>query len=461
MTQTPNPQRPTTSFFKNIAQHNLERFHSECLAWLFNTEKKMAQEVIRMLLSKFEGYDSSVPIEFIHAFTEVQQLDLVLYFRSQDVDRALIIENKLKASEGSKLLSKQEKSAWNIGFKVGHIFSQTEYYHLRPIARKNFKEEGLNLSLDQPREGIWIYDSKSLPKTKNQEPKFPKGSEKWILIQKEACFPVYLIPAKWEEPLIQQYFPKTYDSGNYNTWRQEGLGKNPWKTTSYVELVKACSDITKESTGGNRILVEDYLAHLMELSATYQKTMNAQFEAYAPSRFGAYEYFKVIAAALTTKAVSKNPSLLLEAVARPGSSKSGDPILDIYLQKGFTLKRTVAKGNPKFNLGIQVQGKSIKLFIGADEYEKVEILKGEKGAYAEQFLAKLGAVVTEDGKNLVLNLEGKKIQLQRALPKGKSFMDYFFNLDAYFGEGIAISYPEFFHLLYSLSEAVSRSLIKE
>jgi hypothetical protein len=99
MTQTPNPQRPTTSFFKDVAQHNLERFHSECLAWLFNTEKKMAQEVIRMLLSKFEGYDSSVPVEFIHAFTEVQQLDLVLYFRSQDVDRALIIENKLKASE--------------------------------------------------------------------------------------------------------------------------------------------------------------------------------------------------------------------------------------------------------------------------------------------------------------------------------------------------------------------------
>lgn len=421
----------------------------------------MAQEVIRMLLSKFEGYDSSVPVEFIQAFTEVQQLDLVLYFRSQEENKALIIENKVKASEGSKLLSKQEKSAWNISFKVGPIFSQTEYYHLRPMARKNFKEEGLNLSLDQPREGIWIYDPKSLPKTKTQEPKFPKGSEKWILIRKEDCFPVYLIPAKWEAQLVQQYFPKTYDSSNYNTWRQEGIGKNPWKTASYVELVKACLDKAKESTGGNRILVEDYLVHLKEFSENYQKTMNAQFETYAPSKFGAYEFFKVIAASLTAKAASENPSLLVESVARPGSSKSGDPILDIYLQKGFTLNRTVAKGNPKFNLGIQVQGKSIKLFIGAEEYEKVEILKGEKGAYADQFLAKLGSVVTEDGKNLFLNLEGKKIQLQRALPKGKSFMDFFFNLDAYFGEGISITYPKFFDLLYSLSEAMGRSLIKE
>ena len=461
MTQNPNPQRPTTSFFKDVAQHNLERFHSECLAWLFNTEKEMAQEVIRMLLSKFEDYDSSVPVEFIQAFTEVQQLDLVLYFRSQEENKALIIENKVKASEGSKLLSKQEKSAWNISFKVGPIFSQTEYYHLRPIARKNFKEEGLNLSLDQPREGIWIYDPKSLPKTKTQEPKFPKGSEKWILIRKEDCFPVYLIPAKWEAQLVQKYFPKNYDSSNYNTWRQEGLGKNPWKTASYVELVKACLDIAKESTGGNRILVEDYLAHLKELSENYQKTMNAQFEAYAPSKFGAYEYFKVIAAALTEKAASENPSLLVEAVARPGSSKSGDPILDMSLKQGITLNLTHTKSTTLFTIGIQVQGKSVKLFIAAAQYKDEKILKGDKEAYATQFRTLLGSVVSKEGKNLVLNLEGKKIHLERALPKGKSFMDFFFNLDAYFGEGIPITYPKFFHLLYSLSEAMSRSLIKE
>jgi hypothetical protein len=452
---------PTTSFFKDVAQHNLERFHSECLAWLFNTEKKMAQEVIRMLLSKFEGYDSSVPVEFIQAFTEVQQLDLVLYFRSQEENKALIIENKVKASEGSKLLSIQEKKAWNIGFKVGHIFSQTEYYHLRPMARKNFKEEGLNLSLDQPREGIWIYDPKSLPKTKNHEPKFPKGSEKWILIRKEDCFPVYLIPAKWEAQLVQQYFPKNYDSSNYNTWRQEGIGKNPWKTASYVELVKACSAIAKESTGGNRILVEDYLAHLKEFSENYQKTMNTQFEAYAPSKFGAYEFFKVIAAALTTKAASENPSLLVECVARPGSSKSGDPILDISLKEGITLNLTHTKSTTLFTIGIQVQGKSVKLFIAAAQYKDEKILKGDKEAYAAQFQALLGSVVSKEGKNLFLNLEGKKTHLERALPKGKSFMDFFFNLDAYFGEGIPITYPKFFHLLYSLSEAMGRSLIKE
>lgn len=451
----------TTSFFKDVAQHNLERFHSECLAWLFNTEKEMAQEVIQMLLSKFEGYDSSVPVEFVQAFTEVQQLDLVLYFRSQEANKALIIENKVKASEGSKLLSVQEKKAWNSGFKVGHVFSQTEYYHLRPHARKNFQEEGLNLTLDQPREGIWIYDAKSLPKTKTQEPKFPKGSEKWILIRKEDCFPVYLIPAKWEAQLIQQYFPKTYDSSNYNTWRAESMGKNPWKTASYGELVATCLASELASTGANLTLVKAYLSHLEQLSTTYRTTMNAQFEAYAPSKFGAYEYFKVIAAALTAKAASENPSLLVEAVARPGSSKSGDPILDISLKQGITLNLTHTKSSTLFTIGIQVQGKSVKLFIAAAEYKDEKILKGDKEAYASQFQALLGSVVSKEGKNLVLNLEGKKIHLERALPKGKSFMDFFFNLDAYFGQGMAISYPDFFHLLYSLSEAMSSSLNKK
>ena len=466
MTQIPIPQRPTTSFFKDVAQHNLERFHSECLAWLFNTEKKMAQEVIRRLLSKFEGYDSSVPVEFIHAFTEVQQLDLVLYFRAKGVNKAVLIENKIKASEGSKTLTESEKNAWNTAFEVGHIFSQTEYYQLRPSARKNFQEEDFEDPLGSNSEGIWIYDPERLPLTKNQEPKLPKGSEKWILIEKKSTYPIFLIPAKWEEKVIQQYFPHPYDSSNYNTWREEGLGPNPWKTASYEELVQTCRGAVQVSAGGNQILVNDYLSHLELLSSSCQMAMNAQFNAYEPGKFGAFEYFKVLAAALTQKAETENRKLFDGVFARPGSSKSGDPILDIYLFKGFTLNPWVTKTNTQFNLGIQVQGQSIKLFIAADDYENVEILKSEKGAYSAQFLAKLGKLVTEEGKNLVLNLEGKKIQLQRALSKGKSFMDFYFTLEQVFGEKNGnqpspVAYPDFFHLLYSLSEAVSRSLIKE
>jgi hypothetical protein len=45
-------------------------------------------------------------------------------------------------------------------------------------------------------------------------------------------------------------------------------------------------------------------------------------------------------------------------------------------------------------------------------------------------------------------------------------MDFYFTLEQVFGEKNGnqpspVAYPEFFHLLYSLSEAVSRSLIKE
>lgn len=124
---------PRNTFFDSVARHNLERFHSECLAWLFNTEFKIANQVIQKITSE-SG------VEFIYALTEVQQLDLVLYYRYQGIKKALIIENKVKAADGSKMFTKQEKEAWGIDFEEGHIFSQTEYYYFRPNAKKNLQE---------------------------------------------------------------------------------------------------------------------------------------------------------------------------------------------------------------------------------------------------------------------------------------------------------------------------------
>lgn len=90
-----------TTFFTSVAKHDLERFHSECLAWLFNsdTEHKYAVEFIK----KFDN--NSGDIQFLKARTEVQQLDLVLYYTSDGKNKAIIIENKVKASEGRKKLA--------------------------------------------------------------------------------------------------------------------------------------------------------------------------------------------------------------------------------------------------------------------------------------------------------------------------------------------------------------------
>jgi hypothetical protein len=465
----------TTSFFKDVARHNLERFHSECLAWLFNNEHEIANQVIRMLLTKFEGYDPLVEVKFKYAFTEVQQLDLVLYFRTHGVNKAVIIENKIKSSEGSKVLSAQEEIAWNSEFKAGHIFSQTEYYHLRPSARKNFREEGMNLTLDSTLEGIMIYDTKIFSTTKSQEIKLLKGYENWILIQKENCFPIFLIPAKWEERIKNQDYLKDINLEQYNTWREAGLDKNPWKTASYRELVDTCQSAEKTSIEENQILVNSYLSHLNHMSLNYHTAMNAQFEAYAPSKFGAYEYFKLLAAAMKTKMQGENPNLFVNITPRPGSSKSGDPILDICLKEGIKLKFTKANLDPNtlFNIGIQVQGEKVKIFIAAAEYEEVEIKdKEDKNKYAIEFFQLLKGtnkdgdshgLIIGDRKNCQVVFNSKSYQLKESLSKGKSFMDYYFTLGQNLYEKnsskeSSITYQEFFNLLYSLSEAVSKTL---
>jgi len=461
-----------TSFFKEVAQHNLERFHSECLAWLFNSEHDIANQVIRMLLSKFDGQDSHAQVEFLYAFTEVQQLDLVLYFRSYGVNKAILIENKIKASEGSKVLSKQEKISWNSKFNEGHIFSQTEYYYHRPMARKNLREEGINLTLDSILDGILIYDTKILSKTKNQETKFFNVHKNWILIQKENCFPIYLIPAKWEERIRNQYSFTNINLEQYNTWRKDEFGENPWKTVSYGDLVTTCKSAKKTSFGENQILINSYLSHLEQLSFIYQTDMNAQFEAYEPSKFGAYEYFKLLATALNakTKEPGENPNLFVNLTPRPGSSNSGDPILDISLKEGLTLKSTTTKSGALFNIGIQVQGEKVKIFIAAADYGQVKI--ENKNEYADQFFQLLkGTNVEGDSSGLIIGnrkscqivFNSKTYILKESLSKGKSFMDYYFRLDQNFNEKNSkkesyMPYQEFFNILYSLSVAVSKTL---
>ena len=454
---------PINTFFDSVARHNLERFHSECLAWLFNTEHQIANQVIQKITSE-SG------VEFIYAFTEVQQLDLVLYYRYQEIEKALIIENKVKAAEGSKKLTKQEKDVWKTDFEEGHTFSQTEYYYLRPYAKKSIIEVSLEKILNRKIEGIWLYDPKCLPNGKNLEAKPPKGSENWILIKKSACFFVFLIPAKWDESIKERAYSylTNYDFERYNTWSINKV--NPWKTVSYGELLKDCNVEDKVSTGDNRVLVDAYLIHLKKMTGVFEQELKGQFINYSPTTFGAYEYFKVLGFALSTREKKEKKNLFAEVIARPGSSNSGEPILDIYFSKEISIsneeniysrKGSTSKEPELFSIGIQVQGQKVKLFIAANNYETLEILKEKKGAYNKRFLGAIGEAVLENGKYLLLSASKKQIPLQKALPNGKSFMDYYFPLQEYFGTTKGITFVQLFNLLYLLSEELSRSLVKK
>jgi hypothetical protein len=68
---------------------------------MFNEEHELAEKLIQEVTEDEK-------VEFQFAFTEVQQLDLVLYYKSEGVSKAVIIENKIKAAEGRKMASESE-----------------------------------------------------------------------------------------------------------------------------------------------------------------------------------------------------------------------------------------------------------------------------------------------------------------------------------------------------------------
>ena len=70
-----------STFFNSVAHHNLERFHSETIAWLFQTYPDAAKEFI---LTIHEGITSKNEIvidgENDFCFAEQNQIDISLKY---------------------------------------------------------------------------------------------------------------------------------------------------------------------------------------------------------------------------------------------------------------------------------------------------------------------------------------------------------------------------------------------
>ena len=221
------------NFFASVASHNLERFHSECLAWFFNTYPGYGKNLTRL-------FTNDKNARFIKAFTEVEQLDLVLYYQTGQTDKAVIIENKVKAAEGRKTLLRKEYESWNKQYKLKVVFpeplqdlyklSQTEYYYVRPKAKKEFSQSQGRLSSYKE---ITIVDEVKKKKKKKEET---------INICKKDCTFIYLIPARIFPEFVSEHlqFPVPgYDPQICNNWnflRNNGY-ENPWITKTYRELL--------------------------------------------------------------------------------------------------------------------------------------------------------------------------------------------------------------------------------
>jgi len=133
------------NFFEAVASHNLERFHSECIAWVLNTIKNKKHKIF----DRFKD-DEGDDFKFVKAVAEVQQHDIVLLYQNQTSHKYkyVFVENKTKSTLSRKYLKNtkddiplkfskvegyDEKFAKNL---IVNGMLQSSYYQLRWLTDK-------------------------------------------------------------------------------------------------------------------------------------------------------------------------------------------------------------------------------------------------------------------------------------------------------------------------------------
>jgi hypothetical protein len=121
-----------SNFFKEVASHNLERFHSECIAWGMHN---FIEEFALLFINEVTKCKSNIDIETITVDAEVDKSDLKLTFKHEGILHEIFVENKTKSSESIKKITKSfcEKlnTEGNKIVKEGDNVSQTEYYFIK------------------------------------------------------------------------------------------------------------------------------------------------------------------------------------------------------------------------------------------------------------------------------------------------------------------------------------------
>ena len=211
-----------TDFFGCVAKHNLERFHSECIVWAFNNSKEMLERFIKKTTQ-----NPDLNIEDPQAFSETSDIDILIYYKSEGNNYLIHVENKVKANEGKKKITKKlladldlSKDLTIAKFKETcnlkrDYLSQTEYYYLRDKSKITDRiTEVLSLKNKiKTTEYSWSY--------------------------------VYLVPA----------LEMTTDNSR-NTWCESFDKPNPWINLSYADIFNCMPDVP------DNIIFSEYKAHL-------------------------------------------------------------------------------------------------------------------------------------------------------------------------------------------------------
>jgi hypothetical protein len=417
-------QELNTNFFESVSRHNLERFHSECLCWLFNNNKKITSEWVKEIISKKSSENNlEIEIDSIEVFTEVDQIDIVLIYKMKDDNEeyyGIIIENKVKANEH---LIKLKKTNLFSNFQEGDELSQTEYYYYRNFANKDIsnKNEIVILNL------IDVVKPKTSDKKKNKNIK----EKKYIDITKDKLKYVFLVPNKIQnikddlKELVKDL--DIYDFEKLNIWNNEKTEfKNPWETYTYIELANFLSNNIDKITDSvdlpdNHFFTKNYIDFLKK---EFNKSVD--LDNYNNNIYGKIEYMKFLRAAIYKKLNSEFKELNKNGKVEANSSKSGDPLFNIIISKDVFLEGF----DIKFELGLQVQGITNKIYISAGEdYETTKFDEKKKKDYQDKVEKKLNDIRDKDNKKFKILFSAKIGLLKENKNVTKTFYSFSFNFE--------------------------------
>jgi hypothetical protein len=333
------------NFFESVDKYNLERFHSECLTWVFNNYKECTRQFICKV--KNIANRKKCNIEIINVLSEVDNIDIKIEYKINNKVESIIIENKIKTTE--HFIDNQ---------------SQTEYYY-------NKKNDDNT---------IFVYLTKYVLK-RDEIIKQHKLSEKDLN-------------------------SINYDFEKQNIWRNDD---NPWITISYEDLHKIFKNNRPLSKGNSDAIFNEYVDYISNWkckASDYLYFKSSKSKNATETSGSNFLYYTLLFHLLLAK-LKKSSYKILDYYSiddeiddyssffyyfKSASANSPDPLfaffkrikIDKVSRKYFEiLNNKKCKKIDFMNVGIQMQGDTIKYYTSIDDKDYDYVTTTDRDKYME------------------------------------------------------------------------------
>jgi hypothetical protein len=376
------------NFFESVAHHNLERFHSECISWAFNSSEKM----LLNFLENAANHDNILDITDAEVHCERYNIDILVSYKMSDTHHFIHIENKIKANEHIIEVNPQKVEEEYNGIAKDTPLSQTQYYFVR-----NKAEIEKELSNGEPAK--WHY--------------------------------LYLLPA-------------VDDSKPKNMWDSDLIEENHWKTISYWDIINSMP-----IDSDNKIFA-DYRSYLAsqflgdDHSNPYQVEIKSENistvainECLKPDtkilkEYGLRLHFEAVAKELENFVKNVYPNVPFEVKFLTETGNNRGYLLEVFTTAILKSPNPTIFGKPgpiEFRIGFQFEqnktGKGKFKYYFADlEYKAGVIKESGKEKYHESVGGTEGILNTIFGEATLEKCRKGKNKLRFNKSTSKSFCSY-------------------------------------